>query len=401
MSFNLYALTITADQNLQEMPYPQVLKKWALFLGEDSFLSDLKKKPPLKFSQKRSQGKSVIEKALAKNRSILAEMKERSLKRSQKRVSNSSGNLADKVRDTYQKWGKTHRLQLSNWKKKEKLFLENLPYYKKNLILEPKGIEKVSKKKLEAPFSARKYLKLFAKSKIRKRSLLIKGAMDLPIKDQGRRATCAAFASTYALEILLKQRQSYLRLSAQSFYWLSKPACQKSPCHKKGSWGLKGFDSLNSGHSLPTDQNCPYNKMAVIGNETQTPLPLSCQEGKIRTVEYEQVEGLDDILEALKKGWPVIGGFRLTENFYRHNGLVKLKGAKESSKTHASGHALTIIGAAALPEKLHSTEGKICLLVLNSWGSGWGLGGVGCLSENWARKYRFKIPFIAIKSLTM
>ena len=60
-------------------------------------------------------------------------------------------------------------------------------------------------------------------------------SLDLNVKNQSNRPTCASFASIRAIEIKLAQLGKNLDLSEQYFYWASKPNCQSIPCNR---WGF-------------------------------------------------------------------------------------------------------------------------------------------------------------------
>jgi hypothetical protein len=224
-------------------------------------------------------------------------------------------------------------------------------------------------------------------------------AFEAPIRDQGKRPTCAAFSAIHAIEIVMRQNRYPEDLSEQFFYYASKPKCRRSPCNRRGSWVNSGI-RYASDNAIPLEKNCPYSKKHQATNETQVPLARSCFKGRVQVVKHRKLRDLNDIARALKDNLPVVGGFKLTENFYINQGLVLLSEAGGlSQKAHAKGHALTLIGIMELPQSLKKTEGDICFLVANSWSTGWGIGGHACLSVNWVKRFRFPIEFVAIEKL--
>ncbi len=94
---------------------------------------------------------------------------------------------------------------------------------------------------------------------------------------------------------------------------------------------------------------------------------------------------------------------KLSENFYKNNGLVTLADSTKQTGTmdaHSLGHAFLAVGVMELPEKIKASEGSFCLIVANSWGKGWGAGGYSCLTEKWLAKHRQPSPFIAVTEVS-
>ena len=231
---------------------------------------------------------------------------------------------------------------------------------------------------------------------------IIPGALDLSIRDQARRPTCSAFAGIRAIETLLMANNMNRDFSEQYLYWSSKPNCQNQACSEKGSWVRAGFNYSKgfSGLDIPSESQCPYTNKSKPGNETQTPLQPGCQKGKVKVRSYSSVRSLDQIYDALQNNNPVVAAFKLSPNFYKNNGVITYADSIKSGRmdAHSMGHAFLIIGHMKLPPKM-SNEGKICLIIANSWGEGWGKGGFSCITENWIRKYRTSNAFIALSSL--
>ncbi len=96
---------------------------------------------------------------------------------------------------------------------------------------------------------------------------------------------------------------------------------------------------------------------------------------------------------------------KLTENFYKNQGLVSLGEADKKLGVgldqHALGHAFLAVGLMELPEKIKTQEGSFCIVIANSWGKGWGAGGYSCLTEKWLTKYRQPAPFAAVTHISV
>jgi C1A family cysteine protease len=341
--------------------------------------------------------------------------------------------INNKIKETnkvYSKWINNYNKVINSWKKDRKNFLNNLANYKNNLIkLDNKSInnslkdlgltdtEKIKNNKfiLKKILNKMKNIKKNEKKARKKRQKsnssnsvdtnwhVINSALVPKIKNQGQRPTCAAFSGIRGIEILMAQNKRYKALSEQYFYWSSKPKCQSSPCNERGSWSLLGFlySKKSQKPNIPYLNDCSYNSTPQKDNETQVPLMQGCQKGKVGIKSFYEVNSSKEIRAALYNNNPVIAAFRLSDNFFRNNGAIFLKDVKkfDSKKNHAAGHAVLLVGIMDLPKQHHQTEGKICYVLANSWGKGWGNGGHACISEKWFNQYRFNINFVAINEL--
>ncbi|MGB0455238.1 MAG: C1 family peptidase, partial [Bacteriovoracaceae bacterium] len=312
----------------------------------------------------------------------LVERRNQGLNRLKRNVQKTYSNWENKIKETYKRWDQ-----------KRKIYKKNIPTYKSNTFeieLQSSGASFQSSPKPLNPLQSAK------KSAFH----IIPGALDVPVKDQGKRPTCAAFAGVRAIETILKGHNRDVDLSEQYFYWSSKPKCQNRPCQKKGSWVYNGFKrSMRKPRpDIPSDGSCPYQAFPKQDNETQIPLRPSCQQGVTQVKGFKELKSLGEILTSLEQNSPVVGGFKLSPNFYQTKGLVSYQESFRSGSTdsHAQGHALLLVGFMELPKERWNTEGKYCLLTANSWGEGWGKGGFGCLSEKWVRNHMIPNAFISL-----
>jgi C1A family cysteine protease len=219
---------------------------------------------------------------------------------------------------------------------------------------------------------------------------LIPNALDVPIRDQVFRGTCAAFTGVRAFEVLLRQQNIVSDLSEQMFYWASKPQCMKAPCSsdKQGSTydlGLKNSKYNKVG--ILTETDCPYRPTVQPDNDTHTPLQCSVNEG-IRAQSYQTNLPYQKVLSEIAANRPVMSGFKLSDNYKSGRGYVSQSdmGKYNTDQTmHDGGHAMLLVGFIRIPDSLN--EGKFCAIMANSWGDGWGVGGYGCLTEKWMKSH--------------
>ncbi len=279
---------------------------------------------------------------------------------------------------------------IKKWQEERRAYIKRVDQYKENLTPIP------------VPESTLKVEHIPVKTTIKLDKKLISGAFTPSIKDQGKRATCSAFAAIRAIEILAAQKNRDLDLSEQYFYWASKPKCRQAPCTDAGSWVGFGVEYSHKSTSLdiPTESNCPYMKSRLSRNDTQVPLKSGCSQGVVKIAGYDYVKSLDDVIKEIDQDHPVIVGTTLDAKYYNNEGLV-FEGIETESglDKHSKGHAYLLVGYMKLPEKLHSTEGKLCFIASNSWSEGWGLGGHACLSEKWLLRNMRNSPFVAISEI--
>jgi C1A family cysteine protease len=363
--------------------------------GQESQIEQIevleKKEVPLK-----SRGQMALEAAKAKNKALIQEKREQ-----EKKFESDSQNLSElqklKRQDlaTRKAWMQDTQQLWQMWKKQQDQFLGRIKDYQTQTFDFPLQKKEVIEKKIIE--------KKILKDRL-PQSFLVKSALEIPVKDQKNRATCAAFAGVRALEILAWQQDKKWDLSEQYFYWSSKEDCLTTPCRTKGSWVVPGFEFSRKQTQLniPLEEGCPYVVETIQENETQIPLQERCLKGVLKVKSYQKILTLMDVLEELKKNRPVVLGATLTPNFYKNQGLILAKdraldlGLKMDG--HAHGHAFLAVGFHEMPKNLVATEGEYCVLLANSWGEGWGAGGYACASLKWLELQRVNMAFVSLSS---
>lgn len=352
--------------------------------------------PKHPIGKKLSKGALKIQEMLRKNREKIK--RRQAQKTQQKRPSDNwmDQKQSDKRKWTQNKMAQQRRMedkyaaQIRRWEAEKLNYYKKIPVYKKNLVT-----FKEEKKVVQ------NFLKISPKE-ILPQAKMVEKALDTPTLDQGKRPTCSSFAAVAAIEIMLRKKGINKKLSPQYIYYSSKPKCQQQKCQKRGAWVETAFkySSQQVAANIPTLADCPYNAINDKNNQTQIPLVAGCQRGKVKITRYTKVKTAADIIRELKRDYPVIGAFKLSKSFYKNRGYVFLKDADTLGEdAHAKGHALLLVGIMQLPPKLHTSEGKFCLMAKNSWGPGWGIGGFSCLSAKWIEKYRYNVPFIALNEI--
>ncbi|MBC7264448.1 MAG: C1 family peptidase [Chloroflexi bacterium] len=213
-----------------------------------------------------------------------------------------------------------------------------------------------------------------------------------PVRDQGRRGTCVAYAVVAMREYAYKLKNGEeVALSEQFLYWLCKENDNRPRSH--GTFAMIAVPiAVRFGICLAT--TWPYNPEPMEDNEGQGPPPEGAMEEASR---YKVRQGLvldprsvEDIQERLENGYPVavsIPAYRswLLNPVVRRTGNIQMP----VPGTRASGgHAVLIVGFGADPE----FAGGGYFIVRNSWGTRWGVEspfgvGYGTLPYNYIRYY--------------
>ena len=244
----------------------------------------------------------------------------------------------------------------------------------------------------------------------------------MPVRDQGRRGTCASFAGVGLLEAFIIQNSpaalpfQEIDLSEQRFYYLSKPGAwgDGGSLSTQGSDSGSGFmtsngqlngypgpsDTGGNEYNLPLEKSCPYNK-SLGSNDLQTPLLDGCKTGGVVKVSQftawggslgtnTRIERAQSIYGEIRANKAVVVYSKLSSNWERNDGIVTYKGAgSPGSSDHATGHAYLVVGVRKLSESEFPGEGGMCFIIRNSWGKGWGVNGLSCMTLKWFNHWRF------------
>jgi C1A family cysteine protease len=309
---------------------------------------------------------------------------------------NGLNHLKKQNEQTLKQWRSEVSETYSRWNKQQKDFLSRLSQYKENTF----SLGSVA----AAYKSSASSVKLGASKVNAKEMWLLPRALEVPVRDQAQRPTCAAFVGVRAFEVLFAQHDVNVDLSEQYFYWASKPKCERAPCTDRGSWVSAALEGTKRGDkAIPLEQDCPYEISALPGNETQIPLKQAClSRGVAMAREFQTLSSASEIRTALEKNMPVMAGFTLTPNFYTNKGLVTLSESKTTGKmdSHSQGHALLLVGYMKMPAAKRS-EGELCYIASNSWSEGWGLGGYACLTEAWVKKNLIAQTLMTLQSVRL
>ena len=186
------------------------------------------------------------------------------------------------------------------------------------------------------------------------------------VRDQQTRPTCLAFAVTDT------HGASFASFNTLSVEYLYYHAVQLMP-GKNPHGGISPSAAVNSLHShgQPLEPHWPYQAALPANIGTWSP-PTNCPVFKHALL--TRTYSFSEICSHLNSGKPVILCLQLSESFYKPlpSGLVAQKTADPMTGRHA---------VIAVGHGRSATEP--CLLIRNSWGFAWGLGGYAFLEEGY------------------
>lgn len=202
--------------------------------------------------------------------------------------------------------------------------------------------------------------------------------MQSPIKDQGQRGTCVAFAATAGHEYL---RKDNIDLSEEFLYWGCKQI--DGIVDDNGTTLSSAIISLKKdGQAYETDW--PYNSQRLITAQTYNPPRAALQNALNNKITYgvQTPINVESVKERLKENYAVIVGVILFEEFFNPiKGFISLP---QNESNNYGGHAILIAG----------WEDSFCngvFIIRNSWGLSWGLNGYAYLPYDYFLKFTLDV----------
>lgn len=198
------------------------------------------------------------------------------------------------------------------------------------------------------------------------------------VYDQGQLGSCAAFSSAKGLfEYVLKQQGKWVALSALFAYWNARSA-EHDTNQDAGSRIVDVIAGLLHEGCAPESDD-PYD----IARFTNAPSEQAYEAAKNYKATYAtHLWDLEHVKGTLAQGYPAVTGVPV---FSGPRGLESRMAATEGrimmplpGDQCLGGHAITIAGY---------DDSRQALMIRNSWGSSWGLGGHFWMPYDFYRAY--------------
>jgi len=190
-----------------------------------------------------------------------------------------------------------------------------------------------------------------------------------PVRDQGARPTCLAFAASDAHASV---RGLWLPLSCEFLFYHSQKRAGQPP-----SAGAR-LDKLLEALSLdgqPEESAWPY--LDNIPSNLAHWYPPSSSSAVFRRASKIENPALDDVIAAIDAGSPILILTYLSKSFFRPSKGIVVPAPSELPD-YGIRHALVAVGHGSI-------SSQRALLVRNSWGEGWGVSGNAWLTESFIK----------------
>lgn len=198
------------------------------------------------------------------------------------------------------------------------------------------------------------------------------------IENQGALGSCSAFAATQWYSAwLVKNNKPWIEYSELAQYWEER--------------NIEGTVNIDSGATLwdavkvletfgvMNETDDPYNINAFTNKPDESKFIKGSElpADTVKMIDYSKI--LEDSLDALNNGYPVLFGFRVFPELEGQevamSGVLPMPAANEKS---IGGHAVVAFGF---------DQNQKMLYVRNQWGSGWGNGGCFMMPYDYYKQY--------------
>ena len=188
-----------------------------------------------------------------------------------------------------------------------------------------------------------------------------------PVRDQGSRPTCLAFAASDAHAGL---RPDWTELSCEYAFYHAQMLSGRSP--SQGATLRSMLDTLRD-RGQPAEKDWPY--LASLPSDPAVWLPPAGVGACFKRNGRMSADPVNAVIAQLDRKNPVLLLATLSPSFFMPtpDGIVAPKQGEQPDP--ALRHAVVAVGHGEI-------EGAPAILVRNSWGSAWGIGGHAWLTDS-------------------
>lgn len=189
-----------------------------------------------------------------------------------------------------------------------------------------------------------------------------------PARDQGLRPACLAFAAS---DFHAALREGWSPLSCEFAFFHAHRRAGTPP--DKGTALRFMLDALRE-DGQPVEADWPY--LAATPNDVDLWEPPRDISRLFRRDGERQDDNFDSVVELLKNGSPALLLLNLSDAFYAPNadGVVVASAGEQPDPQRR--HAVVAVALATI-------ENQPAILIRNSWGDGWGMGGYAWLPKKY------------------
>jgi len=223
----------------------------------------------------------------------------------------------------------------------------------------------------------------FLYKNITRKPVILPDVVDLrdkcsPVDNQGTLGSCTANALVGSLEfceLANCNAEDYFQVS-RLFIYYNERKLEGTVQEDSGAMLRDGIKTLVS-DGYCHEYLCPYD----IENFTDEPSIEAYKDAEnYKISSYHSVNGLNEMLQCLAEGYPVVFGIKVFESFetdeVKETGNVPMP--DEDYEELLGGHAVCAVG--------YDSNKKI-IIVRNSWGTEWGMEGYFTLPFKYVEKY--------------
>jgi hypothetical protein len=231
--------------------------------------------------------------------------------------------------------------------------------------------------------------------------------LELGVKEQGRRPSCAVFAVVSALEYQNSEVTGQAeKLSEEYLIWATRKILNRASRPAASAGGQNASDDADEGFSLsdvvtalrtygiPLQSSMPDTigrKMADIGEPSAEVVSLARTH---RRVFVHLVPGrdnaarIDNIIQALNAGVPVTIGL-----LWPHYRTLRAGFLSEQTPVQGAAHDVTLVGYKNPGEQVEDTT----FVFKNSYGPAWGEGGYGWVTYRYLQNYLLSAALLEVQ----